>query len=268
MGGTIISMADLHLGNIRTDYKSIKEILIKFRNARKPLEENKRMIIVVGDLIDSVNMYKLQALMHLPKSMDAQRFLLLWLDDLIPDDMEKILVVGNHERNHQSVNLVELLKMLGWKIYNLYYCTDVDVGYPCPRRKKRICFMHTTHKAFSGSKFVGRTPGMQYFDYTVAKNLNADIFVTAHAHKMFNMVVYDGIKFIMLPAFDYDTNKSAATLGYTPCAWVYFPSDDKERIEYVKRDIDYILKIEEENFKLLAEITIDYYSKYRKMIYG
>ena len=263
---TILAFGDLHLGSIKSDYEGIQEILMRFK--RKSKEQRK--YVFLGDLIDSTNMYSVQKYYQFPESVNIQRVLVIWLNSLL--EGEKILVCGNHEKNPNMNNILELLKLLGWKIYEHYYCEDVEIGYPelspYPNEKKRICFAHTSFKTYRGSNVIGKTPGLQYFDYILGKNLGADIMVTAHIHKVLNITVVDGIKFITLPAFEYDINSPSKVLAHTPSCWVIFEKENKERIEFVRRTVDDILNLRERNIRFISRIIDEYYPAIHSLIYS
>jgi len=246
----IIALSDVHLGSLKTDYDSLIKIISKIRKDGK-----KGKCVVIGDLIESVNMYPEQILSLVPHGLDGQRILLTWFDDLIKDICEeKIIVLGNHELNPQRLNLIEFLKLLGWKIFRIYYCTS--------EAERNICFVHTSKKGVKGSAMVGRTPMMQAFDAMMAESLNADVLVTGHIHKMFNEIIVNNRKFIVLPSFQINDN---GNIFYNPCMLLI----DGEWERTVCSDVHpgKMVRMEERNIEILAEVFREYSKRYVEKIY-
>ena len=263
----LVALADLHLGSIRTDYLGLKELLTKCKESASLDPVGNTKFIFVGDLIDAANLYRTQTNLQFPRTMDVQRALVLWLDDQLPKGAEKILVMGNHERNLDSGNLTELLKMLGWKIYELFYCVETRYNILLSEPGKRICFIHSANKRYGGSRIIGRTPSLHFFEYTLGKELGADILVTGHSHKVFNMTLFNGIRFIMLPSFEYDVNNPGEIIGFTPAAWVYLENLGADRIETLPRSVKYLRELEIRNYRFVTEIVEAYYPRYKDLIY-
>ena len=208
-----VVLSDLHLGNVRSDLESL-EVLIK---KVKDVVLGVRKLVVVGDLIDSTNLYELQKYLHLPKTMKIQKFLVRWFTDLVkeyvnPDEM--IYVKGNHEDNVEGIDVDELLEGSGFKVYDLYYCEHYLDFLSMNSRK--ICFIHADQRNVRGSKVVSITPLKRIGEYVISDQLDCDVLVTGHIHKILSIQKYGSRTFITLPSFM--LSKSVyEDVTFTPC---------------------------------------------------
>jgi len=244
----ILTVADVHLGNRWCNYVILEQIMKRF--LAKRTSSNGRYFIAIGDLIDGTNMYELQKLYQLPSARDAMRALILWFNDLIPEDMERVLVLGNHEDNAEGIELTDFLEKLGWKIYRGYF--------KIVHNDKTVCFVHSSLKSARGSKTVSITPQLQFFNVLLAKELGCDVFVSGHIHKSFSMMLANGIIFVTLPSFTITPNSMGEQIYYTPTMFQIDLYELWFRPYFIKirgEDLDKLLR---ENYKKMLEIVEKY----------
>jgi len=244
----VLAISDVHLGNRWCNYVALEQIMKNFLKRRTA--NNGRYFIVIGDLVDGTGLYELQKLYQLPSARDTMRSLLLWFNELVPSDMERVLITGNHESNAEGLELTDFLEKLGWKIYSKYFKLTYN--------EKTVCFVHSSLKSARGSKTVTITPQLQFFNVLLARDLGCDVYVSGHIHKTFNMLLANNIVFITLPSFMIVPQSYGEQLYYTP-SLVQIDLDNlwfrPLYVEVRGEDLD---KLERENYKKMLEIVEKY----------
>jgi len=247
----ILAISDVHLGNRWCNYIALEQIMKKFLARRSA--NNGRYFIVIGDLVDATGLYELQKLYQLPSARDTMRSLLLWFNELIPEDMERIVIVGNHESNAEGLELVDFMEKLGWKVYDQYFKLVYN--------GRVVCFVHSSLKSARGSKSVTLTPQLQFFNALLAKDMGCNVYVSGHIHKSFNMLLANNIIFITLPSFVIVPQSYGEQIYYTPSLLQIDLDNMWFRPLYVEVKAEDLNLLKRENYKKMLEIVSKYIDK-------
>lgn len=188
----VLYIGDLHMGNENSSMLDFLKLLSKVRNRR--YDE----IIFLGDIIDGLEKYQTHKYHQYTETMVVQAEMLKWLIEFMNANMKYkklVFILGNHDVDPRWGSLIDVelySKMYGIEFYRHYIDSN-----------KMLCLHQLAKSARVGSQ-SGWTPSMvdkaktilmEYYEY------GARGIVTAHVHKILDILYNSGYIFVLLPSF-------------------------------------------------------------------
>lgn len=223
MGGTLY-IGDLHGGN---SYAAIKDFLLLLRKAKesglKPSE-----IVVLGDFIDGIDKYPTQPYKQPVEVLSIEREFTKWLIEVLKNEFNPkriVFVIGNHDQDFRGSPIdPELLTMAyGNVVFAREYIDE----------NKMLCIHQIGRSTRIGGQ-AGWTPSAVdkakslVLDKVLREHKEIRGIVTAHCHKMLDILNSTGLWLILLPSFLKTGKETSEDIMYQPA--LLFMEGDKIEI--------------------------------------
>jgi len=243
-------VGDLHFGNI---YASLIDFLELLDRALTDNRDSWIEIIFTGDMLDGLNKYNTQAYKQGAETLDVQKEFVKWIIEHIQENYKNVkrivFVLGNHEKDFRGTILDgELIE----KVYKNVVVTDRYID------SNNMLVLHMLARR----SLIGSTSGFTPSTVDKAKSIIIHYsnngkpikgLVTAHVHKILDILYQSGITLILLPSFlktGYDVGEDYL---YNPCLVLL----DNDSIKVYRKEFYSIDIIKNFNEWFMSNLRLD-----------
>jgi len=188
-------MSDLHIGGL-LDFKALEYTVYKTKQLLATIKPSKRVLVVLGDIVEGSNIHKYQHLVtHPSQQAKYAAYVVKWLVDELA--VNKVIIIpGNHDlRSHEGKDLFSLI--LG-HLRNLNVNVEVrKEGDIITIGNKKVLLRHEIGYS-SGGYAGGLTPKLLTNALVYLRQTSADVVIAGHYH-----VFAITPEIILLPSFQW-----------------------------------------------------------------